>query len=106
MSWPLFADDLIRIEGESANASIMKGHGWYDSIKRGELSGGDWLSNFAKGAITVAEYQFEVKEGGEHEFWLRANPSAGAKLSVRLNGGEWREVAMSKKRAIDQSGRG
>ncbi len=89
------AAPLIWIEGEAADSSSMKRHGWYDSVRKGELSGGDWLSHFAGGEMPVASYTIETAEGGAHQFWLRANPVGRATLSVRLNEGEWRKIDLS-----------
>ncbi|MEZ6126551.1 MAG: hypothetical protein R3C49_25800 [Planctomycetaceae bacterium] len=89
------ADDLIWVEGEDAVSNSMREHGWYNSVRKTELSGGDWLSHFADGRMPIARYEFEATSAGEHEFWLRANPVA-AELGVRLNGGDWQSVSLKK----------
>jgi hypothetical protein len=87
--------DLIWIEGEDAASETMLQHGWYDSVKKGELSGGEWLSHFGDGDMPVAEFEVEAAASGKRTLWLRANP-VGAALSVRLNGGDWQKVDLSK----------
>ena len=92
---PLFGE-LIWIEGEDADSSTMRGHGWYDSVKKPELSGGAWLSHFHAGEMPQAQYSFDASEAGEHAFWIRANP-IGAAMSIRINGGAWQSVSFDKK---------
>ncbi|MEZ5301178.1 MAG: hypothetical protein R3F11_11070 [Verrucomicrobiales bacterium] len=87
--------DFIWIEGEDAAASTMRRHGWYDSVKKVELSGGDWLSHFGDGEPPVASYRFTAGEAGDHTLWLRANP-VGSAMSVRVNGGSWEKVSLAK----------
>lgn len=89
------ADDFIWIEGEAADSKTMRGHRWYDSVKKGELSNGDWLSHFGGNQSPVANFRFQSETAGQHEFWLRANP-VGAAMSVRLNGGSWRPISFEK----------
>ena len=59
---------------------------WYDQVKRDQLSGGDFISNFSKDKPGEAEYLFNAPKGGEYEFWVRANP-VQTRLSYTLNGG-------------------
>ena len=92
---PLRAE-MIWVEGEDAVSRTMRGHGWYDSVKKAELSGGAWLSHFGAGEMPVARFQFETAEPGEYEFWLRANP-VGTSMSVRINDGAWTSVSFQKK---------
>lgn len=91
------ADDLIWIEGEAAQSSSMEGHGWYDSVKKPELSGGAWLSHFAEGEMPVARYDFRSKLAGAHEFWMRVNPIAGAAIGLRINDGNWERLPLEKR---------
>ena len=86
------AEDYVWIEGESSTSHSMRRHGWYDSVTKESLSGGEWLSHFASGAAPEAEFRFTVAEGGDYHFWIRANSVAGPKLSYRLDGGAWSEV--------------
>ncbi len=92
----LHADDYIWIEGEDAVSSTMREHGWYNSVKKTELSGQAWLSHFAPGEMPVAEYRFESPEAGDHELWLRVNTIAAA-LAIRVNDGVWQPVSFDKK---------
>lgn len=89
------ADELLWIEGESAESNNMREHGWYNSVRTTELSGGAWLSHFAGGDMPVAKYEFAADAGGDYEFWMRVNPIA-AELSVRLNGEDWIQVPLRK----------
>ena len=66
------------VEGEEANRRNVNPHGWYDSVLNDELSGGAWLSNFAKGEerVGTAEYDLAIPEDGKYSLWLRAIRSA------------------------------
>jgi hypothetical protein len=87
---PLRAASLWQ-EGESPSASTMHRHPWwFDQVKKDLLSGGDWISNFAKEEGT-ADYKFDVNEAGEYVLWIRANPTA-TKLSWVLDTGDWKAV--------------
>ncbi|MEM6469012.1 MAG: hypothetical protein AAF802_05535 [Planctomycetota bacterium] len=92
---PAIADDLIWIEGEDAVSHNMQRHGWYDSVKKNELSGQQWLSNFGDSQDPVASFEFEAEIAGGYVFWLRGNPVA-SKMSVRFNGGDWQPVNFDK----------
>lgn len=85
------------IEGEKPAKSTMNRHPWwYDQIKKDQLSGGDWISNFAdKKPAGEAEYVVTAKDGGKFEFWVRANPTA-TKLSFRLNDADWKQIEFEK----------
>ncbi|MCA9034832.1 MAG: hypothetical protein KDA91_06880 [Planctomycetaceae bacterium] len=89
------ADDIIWVEGEDAVADNMRDHGWYNSVRKTELSGGNWLSHFAPGEMPVARYEFRTTEAGEYDFWLRVNPVA-AGLGIRLNNGNWQAISLQK----------
>lgn len=85
--------DAMWIEGEAPTRSTMNRHPWwYDQVKKDVLSGGDWISNFDKAKEGVAEYDFEAVTPDSYVLWARANPAVDAKLSYRIDGGEWREV--------------
>lgn len=90
------ADDFIWVEGESAISNSMTGHGWYDSVKKTELSAGNWLSNFRGGEQPVASYEIDAVEAGAHELWVRANPIQAA-MSIRVNGGVWEPISFDKR---------
>ena len=87
-----YAGDYVWIEGEDATIQTMQRHGWYDSVAKENLSGGEWLSHFAAGAPPEAEYRFEVPQAAEYFFWIRANSVAGPRLSYRTGPGAWKEV--------------
>ena len=79
--------EWIWIEGESPAVNRMNRHPWwYDQVKKDQFSGADFISNFSEAKAGEAEYRFEAKTAGDHEFWVRANPLQ-AKLSYSLNGG-------------------
>jgi len=82
----------VWIEGESAARHTMQRHGWYDSVVKENLSGGEWLSHFAGGEAPEAEFRFDVPQAGEYHFWMRANSVAKPRLSWQLDGGAWTEV--------------
>ncbi len=89
--------ETIWIEGEKPAKSTMNRHPWwYDQVKKDQLSGGDWISNFAeKKPAGEAEYSVTAKDGGKFEFWVRANPTA-TKLSFRLNDADWKPIEFEK----------
>ena len=91
----LGAGNFIWVEGEDAVQHTMQRHGWYDSVKKENLSEGEWLSHFASGAPPVAEYTFRVPKTGDYSFWVRANSVANPRLSYRLGDGEWVEIDLS-----------
>ena len=77
--------DYIWLEGEKADKSSVKKHGWYNSVNSKELSGGGWLSNFGnkQGSAT---YNFNSKKTGSYDLWIRANPLGKPGLEWTLNG--------------------
>lgn len=81
------------MEGEEANRKSVHPHSWYDSVKKEELSGGGWLSNFAQGEgkVGTAEFDLKLPVAGRYAFWLRANP-VQSQLSVKMGEGKWEEV--------------
>ena len=86
----------IWVEGEKPAESTMNRHPWwYDQVKREQLSGGDFISNFNEDKAGEAEYRVTAPEAGEYEFWVRANP-VQARLSFRLNDGDWTEIDFGK----------
>ena len=87
--------ETIWIEGEKPVRSTMNRHPWYDQVKRDQLSGGDFISNFHKDKPAEAEYALEAAEGGPHGFWVRANP-VQAGLSYKLNDGPWTPIDLEK----------
>ncbi|MEL6110170.1 MAG: hypothetical protein AAFU85_29505, partial [Planctomycetota bacterium] len=61
--------ELIWIEGEDASTKTMRRHGWYDSVKKAELSGQEWLSHFGGNQSPTASFEFQVIEAGKHTLW-------------------------------------
>src|SRR5579871_975708 len=87
--------EFFWIEGEKPTKSTMNRHPWYDQVKKDQLSGGDWISNFEPKKVGEADYSVTVKEPGKFEFWVRANPIQ-TKLSYRLNDGGWNPIEIDK----------
>ncbi len=94
-----FAEETIWQEGESPIAHKMNRHGWYDHVKKENLSGGEWISNFSQEKEGQATYSVEVKEGGEYALWLRVNP-VRCRLDFQLNDGPWQEVSLEGAREV------
>lgn len=92
--------ETLWVEGEKPVRSTMNRHPWwYDQVKRDQLSGGDFISNFHNDKPAEAEYALKAEQGGRYEFWVRANP-VQARLAYQLNGGAWTPVDLTR----DQSG--
>jgi len=87
------AGESLWVEGEDANRKSVNPHSWYDSVNKEELSGGGWISNFAKGddRIGTAEYDVKIPVAGSYALWLRANLVA-TKLSLKIGKDDWTEV--------------
>jgi hypothetical protein len=89
-------------EGEAPVKSTMHRHPWwFDQVKKDLLSGGDWISNFAKEEGT-ADYQLEVTKAGNYVFWVRANP-VGSHLSYALNDAAWTELKLDQDKRGEQN---
>ncbi len=98
--FPLLASsasaEWIWVEGEKPSKTTMNRHPWwYDQVKKDQLSGGDWISNFDPKKPGEAEYAVTPKAPGKFEFWVRANP-VQTKLSYRCNDGEWARIDFEK----------
>jgi len=88
------AADYIWVEGESPQAQTMTRHPWwYDKVKKEQLSGGDFISNWSDKQPGEATYSFRASTAGERVFWVRANPVA-TRLSYQLDGGPWQLIDM------------
>lgn len=88
--------ESIWIEGEKPTKSTMNRHpSWYDQVKKDQLSGGDWISNFDPKKAGEAEYEVAAKAGGRYEFWVRANPTLST-LSYRIDDQEWSVIDFAK----------
>ncbi|MBM4035410.1 MAG: hypothetical protein FJ291_27010 [Planctomycetes bacterium] len=82
------AGEFIWVEGEAAKSSTMRRHPWwYDKVKRDQLSGGDFMSNWSD-KPGEATYAFAAPAAKEYVFWVRANP-VGTRLSYKLDGADW-----------------
>lgn len=89
------ADDLVWVEGESAATKTVARHGWYsDAVKKDQLSGQDWVSNFGN-ADGLASYDLTIAKDGEYTLWVRANV-IGAALSYQFDGGAWTAIDTTK----------
>lgn len=87
---PADPTQAVWIEGENPTKQAMNRHPWwYDQVKKDALSGGDWISNFSKEKEGTADYDFEIVKADDYAFWVRANTGPGAKLSYKLDGGDW-----------------
>ncbi len=91
---PLCAES-IWIEGEDAQTKQTTRHSWYDQVKEGVLSGGNWISHFDARKQGLAGYVFDAPVADEYTFWLRAN-HVKSSLSYRLNGGQWQAIDLSR----------
>ena len=90
-------DEAIWIEGEHPTAQDVVKHGWYDSVKKEGMSGGEWLSHYDGGKPGTATYKFDVAKADGYTFWWRGNPFL-AKVSYQLNGAEPKEIDFAEKR--------
>ena len=63
------------------------------TLRSDQLSGGGFISNWTDKQPGEATYSFQASAGGNHVFWVRANPAA-TKLSYRLDGGQWQPIDM------------
>ena len=87
--------EYLWVEGERPERATVTRHpSWYDQVKRAELSGGDFITNWGETPGVMA-YRVSITSAGEREFWVRANPTA-ARLSYRLNGGDWESIDLEK----------
>ena len=89
--------EFVWIEGESAVSNNMTRHPWwYEKVKKGELSGGDFIANWSDKQPGEAAYTFEAPADKEYTFWVRANPIA-AKLSYQLDASDWKLIDVGAK---------
>jgi hypothetical protein len=89
----------IWVEGEKPSKESMSRHPWwYDKVKKDQLSGGDFVSNFDPKKQGLAEYRVVAPEAGNYEFWVRANP-VQARLSYKINAGEWTVIDLGKEQS-------
>ena len=94
--------EMIWIEGEKPLKHTMNRHPWwYDRVKKTELSGGDWISNFSKDKQGTASYGFRIQESGDYNLWLRANPVSSA-MSFKIDQSDWKSIEMIEGSCHDQ----
>ena len=92
---PIAMAQTIWVEGERPARSTMNRHPWwYDQVKKDQLSGGDWISNFSEEKEGEAEYRFDVPKAARYAFWIRANP-VQAQLDYFLDKAPGKPIDMS-----------
>lgn len=98
LACPLFAEQpVLWIEGESAAESKIAKHPWYHgTVKKEELSGGDFISHFSKEYPGTARYDFEIAETGTYELWVRSNP-VQSQVSYQIDDGASQAIDMEKR---------
>lgn len=90
------ADDFVWVEGEAATSRTVQLNGWYaDAVKKDQLSGGAWISNFSDKADGHAGYDLTIPADGDYTLWVRANV-IGAALSYAIDGGAAVEINTGK----------
>jgi hypothetical protein len=96
-AWPVPAHAAcLWVEGEKpTQADVHRHPWWYDKVKKDELSGGDFISNWDDEKPGLLTYAVKAPQGGDYEFWVRANP-VGTKLSFKVNDGPWTSIDMGK----------
>jgi hypothetical protein len=86
---------VIWTEGEKpAKADVRRHPWWYDKVKKDQLSGGDFISNWSDKPGQI-EYAVTAPAAGDYDFWVRANP-VGTKLSCQINDGPATEIDLNK----------
>ena len=79
----------VWVEGEDADEKNVQRNGWYEGLKKDQLSGGGYVAHWGNQPGT-ASYQVKVPKTGSYVLWLRAN---GVASSLNVNfGGEWFNV--------------
>ena len=107
---PLMASsaDSIWVEAENAAMQDVISNGWYNSVRKADLSGGAWISHFGKSREGSASYASKVSRTATYTLWIRANPVKTI-LEVRINGGAWKKVptgrAASDQRNVSADGK-
>ncbi len=89
------AQDFVWVEGEAAKSSNCKQHGWYNSVKKIELSGKEWMSNYGD-RDGECEYDLNIPADGNYTFWIRANNIAKPHISYQIDTGAWKEIDLKK----------
>ena len=65
---------------------------WYKQVKKGQLSGGDFISNWHDDKPGEATYEFRTPRVGQYEFWVR--PIRSTHHSYQLSAGPWKEIEL------------
>jgi hypothetical protein len=87
--------ETIWQEGENPTVHKMNRHPWwYDQVKKGHLSNGDWISNFSEEKEGTVAYRISVQDGGEYVLWLRINP-VRTRVSLSVDDSPARELDLS-----------
>ncbi|WP_165074192.1 hypothetical protein [Paludisphaera rhizosphaerae] len=99
LSWLFLRADVhgqtIWVEAEKPERATVSRHPWwYDQVKKDQLSGGDWISNWSDDKDGELEYSIQVPAAGRYAFWVRANP-VQAKLSYRVDKGAWTPIDLA-----------
>jgi hypothetical protein len=85
----------VWVEAESSRSVSLQRHPWwYDQVKKNQLSGGDWISNWSDDRDGVAEYSLQIPGAGRYTFWVRANP-VQSRLTYQLGRGNWVPIDMA-----------
>ena len=99
------AADWVWVEGEEpSKARVTRHPQWYDMVKRDQLSGGDFISNWGDQPGLLL-YQVRVPRAGDYDFWVRANP-VQARLSYGVNGGDLEPIDLENGPAREHQHRG
>src|SRR6201992_2012458 len=86
---------IIWTEGEKFVKADVKRHPWwYDKVKKDQLSGGDYISNWSDKPGEI-EYAVSAHNAGAYEFWVRTMP-VGTKLSYTIAGVPATEIDLAK----------
>jgi len=89
------ASEFVWVEGEAVKTKDVTRHPWwYDKVKKDELSGGDFISNWTKDKPGLVTYEVTAPAEHDYEFWVRANPAG--RLSYALDTGDWILIDSSK----------
>ena len=106
--WLLSSPEAIWIEGEDFTTSTFNQHGWYQNSNVAKdllspgiagVSEGQWHTHYSNSDSTaVAQYTFQVSEGGDYAWWIRLNPffnDEGPDYSFSIDGGPWQPIDVS-----------
>ena len=81
---PIAMAQTIWVEGERPARSTMNRHPWwYDQVKKDQLSGGDWISNFSEEKEGEAEYALRCAQSGPLRLLDPRQPGPGPARLLR-----------------------